>query len=111
MSVCYQLTTTGERRVRVLIARNAPRAKAIEKALKRGVTWELAGHRYGTNTDLTPFIFVRRLQGSSHASATFVFGSTPSAQLPLPLAFRRMGRSRIRTTSDPQLLHFLERHR
>jgi hypothetical protein len=40
------LTDPATRRVRLLIGRNAARAKTIERALRRGVTWDLAGRRY-----------------------------------------------------------------
>jgi hypothetical protein len=42
----HPLSTRGERRVRILVARNPARAKAIERALRRGVTWDRAGGRY-----------------------------------------------------------------
>ena len=42
----HPLESKGERRVRLLVARNPARAKAIERALRRGVTWDRAGRRY-----------------------------------------------------------------
>jgi hypothetical protein len=42
----HPLTTKGERRVRMLAASNPARAKAIVRALRRGVTWDRAGERY-----------------------------------------------------------------
>jgi hypothetical protein len=42
----HPLTTQGERRVRILYTRDAARAKAVERALRRGVTWERAAERY-----------------------------------------------------------------
>jgi hypothetical protein len=43
----HPLTTTGERRVRLAVAPNPARAKAIERVLRRGVTWDRATDRYG----------------------------------------------------------------
>jgi hypothetical protein len=45
----HPLTTPEERRVRLLIARSPAGAKAVERALRRGVTWERAGQRYAPN--------------------------------------------------------------
>ena len=45
----HPLSSPEERRVRLLIARNPAQARAIERALRRGVTWDVAGRRYTHN--------------------------------------------------------------
>lgn len=47
----HPMTSPGERRVRILSASNAPRAKAIQDALRRGVTWDRAAQRYAPKGD------------------------------------------------------------
>jgi hypothetical protein len=53
----HPLKSPGERRVRMITARNGARAKAIEQALRRGVTWKVAARRYapGAGARLTTF--------------------------------------------------------
>jgi hypothetical protein len=46
----HPLNTLGERRFRVLKAPNRARAKAIEAALERGVTWDRAARKYAPHT-------------------------------------------------------------
>jgi hypothetical protein len=45
----HPLSSPEERRARLLIAPNPARARAIERALRRGVTWDVAGRRYTRN--------------------------------------------------------------